>query len=115
MNKSVTFALTGILIVAITGCADTESIPSNNYYEAISEKRMPYYCKQEVSRQFGIYSGDIYLYPIEYHRGAKVVYGKYSEDSTHLKEFACVFNGDDTFAGIKMQHSNLKNKLCYAE
>jgi len=115
MNKTVTFALMTLGIAGITGCADTESIPSDNYYETISEKRMPYYCKQEVARKFGIYSGDIYLFPIEFHRGAKIIYGKYSEDSTHLKEFACVFNADDTYAGIKMQHSNLKNKLCYTD
>ncbi len=115
MNKAVTFALIGLGIAGITGCADTESIPSDNYYQTISEKRMPYYCKQEVARKFGIYAEDIYLFPIEYDRGAKIIYGKYSEDSMHLKEFACIFNPDDTYAGIKMQHTNLKNKLCYPD
>jgi len=115
MNKAVTFAVMGLAVAGIAGCADTESIPSDDLYKIVSEKRMPYYCKQEVSRKFGIYAEDIYLYPMEYHRGAKIIYGKYSEDSSHLKEFACIFNADDTFAGIKMQHSNVKNKLCYTD
>ena len=102
-------------MAGIVGCADTESIPSDDLYTTVSEKKMPYYCKREVAKELGIYSGDIYLYPIVHERGAKVIRGRYSVDSTHLKEFACIFNNNDTFAGIKMQHSNKKNILCYGE
>jgi hypothetical protein len=102
-------------MVGIIGCADVESIPSDDHYTIISEKRMPAYCKREVSKELGVYMDDIYIYPIEYQRSAKVIYGKYSIDEKNLKEFACVFNPDDTYAGIKMQHSNVKNTLCYTD
>ena len=115
MHKMLTLPILAFSMAGIVGCADTESIPSDDLYTTVSEKKMPYYCKREVAKKFGIYSGDIYLYPIEYERGAKVIYGRYSVDSTHLKEFACVFNADDTYAGIKMQHSNVKNTLCYGD
>jgi hypothetical protein len=100
-------------MLGIVGCADVESIPSGDHYSIISEKRMPEYCKREVSKEFGVSRNEIYLYPIEYQRSAKVIYGRYSIDSKNLEEFACVFNPDDTYAGIKMQHSRVKNALCY--
>jgi len=102
-----------LTVVMIAGCTNNEdSIPSDDLYRTISEKNMPKYCKHQVSKEYGIYSGDIYLYPVEYERGAKVIRGRYSVDSTHLKEFACIFNDNDTYAGLKMVHSNKKNKLC---
>ena len=113
MKKMLTLMLMLLSIAVLIGCADNESIPSDDLYTIVSEKKMPYYCKKAVAKEFGLYAADIYLYPLEYKRGAKIIYGKYSEDSTHLKEFACLFNADDTFAGIKMQHSNVKNVLCY--
>ncbi len=102
-------------IAGLVGCADTESIPSNELYKTVSEKNMPNHCKKQVSKEFGIYSGDIYLYPMEHKKGAKIIYGRYSIDSNHLKEFACVYNNNDTYAGIKMQHSNVRNTLCYGD
>jgi len=113
MNKIYTIALVAFSMAGIIGCADTESIPSNDLYRTVAERNMPEYCKHQVAKEFGIYSGEIYLYPIEFSKGAKIIYGKYSVDSRHLKEFACIFNNNDTYAGIKMQHSNKKNKLCY--
>ena len=115
MKKTITVPLLLLTTMGIVGCADTESIPSDDIYTTVSEKKMPYYCKREIAKEFGIYSGDIYLYPVEYKRGEKIIYGRYSEDSTHLKEFACIFNADDTYAGIKMQHTNVKNILCYGD
>ena len=115
MNKILTFALATFSMAGIVGCANTESIPSNDLYIRISEKKMPNYCRKEVAKEFGIYSGDLYLYPIEFDKGAKLIYGKYSEGGKSLKEFVCIFNADDTFAGIKMQHSNVKHKLCYGD
>ena len=115
MKKIYMLPILAFAMLGMVGCADTESIPSDNLYRTVSEKNMPQYCKRQVAKAFGIYSGDIYTYPIEYSRGAKIIYGKYSEDSSHLKEFACIFNNNDTFAGIKMQHSNVKNVLCYGE
>jgi len=115
MKKIFTLPLLAFTLVSLTGCADSESIPSDDIYSTIAERNMPAYCKQQVAKEFGIYAGDIYTYPIEYNRGAKIIYGKYSEDSNHLKEFACVFNNNDSFAGIKMQHSNVRNVLCYTE
>ncbi len=115
MKKMLTVSLAGIAMLLMSGCADVESIGSDDLYTVVSEKKMPEYCRYKVAKEFNIYSADIYLYPIEYHRGAKIIYGRYSVDSKHLKEFACVFNADDTYAGIKMQHSNVKNTLCYKE
>ena len=115
MKKTITVPLLLLTTMGIVGCADTESIPSDDIHTTVSEKKMPYYCKREIAKEFGIYSGDIYLYPIEHKRGAKIIYGRYSEDSTHIKEFACIFNPDDTYAGIKMQHTNVKNILCYGD
>ena len=115
MKKVYMLPILAFTMLGMVGCADTESIPSDNLYRTIPEKNMPQYCKRQVAKAFDVYSGDIYLYPIEYHRGAKIIYGKYSEDSRHLKEFACIFNNNDTFAGIKMQHRNVKNILCYGE
>jgi len=115
MKKTITLSLLTFSIAGIIGCANTESIPSDNLYTTVSEKKMPAYCKHEVGKAFGIYPEYIYLYPLEYHRGAKIIYGRYREDSTHLKEFACIFNDNDTYAGIKMQHSNVRNKLCYGK
>ena len=109
MNKLLNVSLIVFSIAGLVGCADTESIPSNRLFKTVSEKNMPYHCRQEVSKELGVYSGNIYLYPIEHSRGAKIIYGKYSEDSRHLKEFACIYNNNDTYAGIKMQHSNVKN------
>ena len=115
MYKILTLPFMAFTMVGIVGCADTESIPSGDLYTTVSEKKMPYYCKREVAKEFGIYSEDIYLYPIVHEKGAKVIRGRYSVDSTHLKEFACIFNSNDTYAGIKVVHSNKKNKLCYGE
>ena len=114
MNKQLILPIMALAAVTLIGCTDyQESIPSDNLYKTVSEKNMPQYCKHEISKEFGIYSGEIYTYPVEYERGAKVVRGRYSVDSTHLKEFACIFNDNDTYAGIKMVHSNKKNILCY--
>ena len=116
MKKTITLPLLALSAIIFVGCTDTaESIPSDDLYTRISEKKMPYYCKREVSKEFGIYSGDIYLYPVAYERGAKIIRGRCHVDSTHMKEFACIFNDNDTFAGIKMQHSNIRNTLCYGE
>ena len=115
MNKILNLLLAALLMLAVVGCANTESIPSNDFYTTISEKKMPYYCKREIAKEFGIYSGDIYLYPVEYEKGAKIIYGKYRVDQYNLEEFACIFNGDDTYAGIKMRYTNVKNELCYKE
>ena len=115
MKKTITVPLLLLTTMGIVGCADTESLPSDDIYTTVSEKKMPYYCKREITKEFGIYSGDIYLYSVEYKKGAKIIYGRYSEDSTHIKEFACIFNPDDTYAGIKMQHRNVKNILCYGD
>ena len=115
MNKIVTLPLMVFSMVGIVGCADSESIPSEDLYTTISEKKMPYYCKREVAKKLGIYAENIYLYPLEHSRGVKIIYGRYSVDSNNLKEFACVFNADDTYAGIKMQHSNVKNTVCYKD
>ena len=112
MNKIVTLPFMVFSMLGIVGCVDSESIPSEDLYTTISEKKMPYYCKREVAKKLGIYTGDIYLYPLEYHRGAKIIYGRYSVDSNNLKEFACLFNADDTYAGIKMQHSHVRNTVC---
>jgi len=102
--------------VTIVGCTNNEdSIPSDDLYSTVSERNMPQYCKHKVAKEYGLYSGDIYLYPIEYERGAKIIRGRYSEDSRHIKEFACIFNNNDTYAGIKMLHSNKKNILCYGD
>ena len=113
MNKLLTFSLIAVVMAGIVGCADIESIPSDDHYTIISEKRMPAYCMREVSKEFGISRNEIYLYPIEYQRSAKVIYGSYSIDSKNLEEFACVFNPDDTYAGIRMRHLKAKNILCY--
>jgi len=115
MNKRFTLPLMAFALLGMVGCTDTESIPSDNLYTTVSEKKMPYYCKHEISKEFGIYSGDIYLYPIAHERGARIIRGRYREDGYHLKEFACIFNNNDTYAGIKMQHSNIKNTLCYGK
>lgn len=116
MKKQLILPLLALTAVMISGCTDNEdSIPSDDLYSTVSERNMPQYCKQKVANEYGIYAGDIYLYPVVYERGAKVIRGRYSVDSTHLKEFACIFNNNDTYAGIKMLHSNVKNKLCYGE
>jgi hypothetical protein len=115
MNKILTFAVAAFSMAGIVGCANTESIPSDNMYSIISEKNMPHYCRKAVSKEFGMPAADLFLYPIEFDKGAKLIYGKYSEGAKSLKEFVCVFNADDTFAGIKMQHSNVSNKLCYGD
>jgi len=116
MNKQLFLPLMVLTAVVIVGCTDNEdSIPSDDLYSTISERNMPRYCKHQVAKEYGLYESDIFLYPIEYDRGAKVLYGKYSVDSTHLKEFACIFNNNDTFAGIKMVHSNKSNILCYGK
>ena len=114
MKKRLFLPLMVFTALIIIGCTDNEdSIPSQDLYSTVAERNMPRYCKQQVSHEYGIYTGDIYLYPVAYERGAKVLYGRYSVDSRHLKEFACIFNNNDTYAGIKMVHSNVKNKLCY--
>ena len=115
MKKIFTLPLVAFSILVLTGCVDSESIPSDNLYSPVAERNMPAYCKSHIAKEFGIYSGDIYTYPIEYKRGAKIIYGRYSEDSTHLKEFACLFNNNNTYAGIKMEHRNVKNSTCYRE
>ena len=114
MNKQLILPLMALVGVTIVGCtANEDSIRSHDLYNSVSERNMPQYCRNEISKEYGIYSGDIYLYPVEYERGAKIIRGRYSEDSRHLKEFACIFNNNDTYAGIKMLHSNKKNKPCY--
>ena len=101
---------------AMVGCTDGESIAGPNMNKTVSEKNMPSFCKREVAKELGVYAGNLYIYPtIEYKRGAKLVYGRYSVDSHALKEFACIFNNNDTYAGIKMHHSNIKHKLCAVE
>ena len=113
MNKQLILPLIALSALSIVGCTGNEdSIPSYDLYNTISEKNMPAYCKHELNKEYGIYSSEIYTYPIEYERGAKVIRGRYSVDSTHLKEFACIFNNNDTYAGIKMLHSNKRNKVC---
>jgi len=113
MNKRFTLPLMAFSLLGIVGCTDSESIPSDNLYTPISEQKMPYYCKHKIAEEFGLYSGDLYLYPVSYERGAKIIRGRYSVDGHNLKEFACFFNNNDTFAGMKMQNSNVKNTLCY--
>ncbi|SFZ98532.1 hypothetical protein MNB_SV-5-1515 [hydrothermal vent metagenome] len=109
------FTLITSVVVVISGCKDVESVPSNDLYRVISEKNMPSYCKHDVAKYFGTYSGNIFLYPIEYSKGAKLIYGKYRVDSENLKRFVCVFNPNDTYAGIKIENSQVSTKLCYPE
>jgi len=116
MNKQLILPLIALSVLSIVGCTgNEESIPSYDLYNTVSERNMPQYCKNEVSKEYGIYSGDIYTYPVEYERGAKVIRGRYSVDSTHIKEFACIFNNNNTYTGLKMLHSNKKNKVCYGD
>lgn len=114
-RKIFVLPLVVFVMVGVVGCTDTESIPSNDLYRVIPEKSMPSYCKREVAAHFGTYSGNIFIYPIEYEKGAKLIYGKYRVDGNNLKEFVCIFNIDDTYAGIKVQNSKIKTKLCYAQ
>ncbi len=115
MKKILSSSLILLAMLGMVACTDSESIPSNNLYKSVSEKNMPAYCKHEAARELGVYSSDLYLYPIEYNKGAKIIYGRYSVDNTHLEEFACIFNNNDTFAGLKINHRNVKNKLCIAD
>jgi len=115
MNRTITLTLLVFSIAIMTGCTDTESIPSDDIYTSIAEKKMPYYCKHKIAKEFGIYSEDIYLYPVVYERGAKIIRGRYRLNSNHLYEFACIFNNNDTFAGIKMNNANVRNELCYGQ
>ena len=115
MNKRFTLPLMAFAVLGMVGCTDEESIPSDNLYRTVSEKKMPYYCKHKIANEIGVYPGDIYLYPIAYERGAKIIRGRYSIDSNNLKEFACIFNDNDTFAGIKIVDSNVRNTLCYGQ
>ena len=100
-------------MVGFIGCANTESIPSDDLYSVISERRMPEYCRQKVAAEFGYYANDIFLHPIEYDKGTKLIYGKYRVGEKDLKEFVCIFNADDSYAGIKLRHSNVSSELCY--
>ncbi len=113
MNKILALPLLAICTFGILGCTDVQSIPSSNLYITVSEKNMPYYCKQQIAKYSGVFENEIQLYPVEYEKGLKVVYGKYSVDSKNIKEFVCIFNGNDTYAGIKMEGKSVSNKLCY--
>ncbi len=116
MNKIVVLPLMMLGLFSMVGCTDGESIAGSNMYKTVSEKNMPSFCKHVVAKELGVYAGNLYIYPtVEYDRGAKLVYGRYSVDSHNLKEFACIFNNNGIYAGIKMHHSNKKNKLCAVE
>ncbi len=116
MKKELILLLMALGVLTISGCTNNEeSLPSNDMYTSISERNMPSYCRQQVSKEYGIYAGDIYLYPLKYEKGAKIIRGRYSIDSTHLEEFACIFNNNNTFAGINMVHRNVKNTLYYRD
>ena len=113
MMKTLMLPLTILSLAALMGCTNVDSIPSDDMYTVVSEKKMPEYCRRAVAKELGIYRQDIFIFPVEFKKGSKVVYGKYSVSKDHLKEFVCVFNADDTFAGIKMRHTDLPNELCY--
>ncbi len=115
MNRLLIFSLLGVGMTAIVGCSNnTESIKSNDLYVKVPEKNMRSYCKREVMKEFGYHQNSIFLYPLKYKKGAKLVYGKYRVDNMNLNEFVCIFNSNDTYAGIKMEYSHVKNELCYS-
>ncbi len=114
MNKNLTVPLFALGMLSMTACNNTQSIRSDDMYTVISEKRMPYYCRQEAAKHFGLYPEDIFTYPLMHDSGTKLIYGRYRAGHKDLKEFVCIFNADDTYAGLKIRNSFLKSKLCEA-
>ncbi len=116
MNKILALPLLLAFALGMSGCSSSgQSIRSDNLYITVSEKQMPYYCKKEIAKYSGVFESEIQLYPMEYEKGLKVIYGKYSADSNNIKEFVCLFNGNDTYAGIKMDNKEVSNRLCYTK
>ena len=114
MIKPITYLLLGLSLSFIVSCSsNTESIRSNDIYTKIPEGKMVKFCRNKIMKEFGYSRNSIFLNPVEYKKGAKLVYGKYQVDNKNMDEFVCIFNSNDTYAGIKMRYSHIKNELCY--
>jgi len=114
MRKIVLYLLISLSLTFIISCSShTESIRSNDIYTKIPENKMVKYCRNKIIKEFGYSRDSVFLHPLTYEKGAKLVYGKYQVDSKNIDEFVCIFNSNDTYAGIKMRYSHIKNELCY--
>jgi len=114
MRKIVLYLLISLNLLFLISCSsNTESIRSKDIYTKIPEGKMVKFCRNKIIEEFGYSRDSVFLHPLEYKKGAKLVYGKYQVDNKNMDEFVCIFNSNDTYAGIKMRYSHIKNELCY--